>query len=89
MYFESLNIKLLAECTTTAGDKCDFPFTLNGVEHTKCTLADSTDGKPWCSIGNLVEFDARSMIKGICDLNACEGMKQLLLQLHFTIINHS
>jgi len=60
------------ECTTTAGDKCDFPFTLNGVEHTKCTLAESTDGKPWCSIGNLVELDSRSMIKGICDLNACE-----------------
>ena len=36
-----------ALCTTKDGTKCIFPFTYQGVEHYKCTKANSP--APWCA----------------------------------------
>ena len=34
-----------------SGERCVFPFKLNGISHTECTMqyAHLKNGKPWCS----------------------------------------
>ncbi|XP_023328399.1 apolipoprotein(a) isoform X2 [Eurytemora carolleeae] len=43
----------LTSCRTVSGANngalCVLPFTHKGITHTKCTLDDADDGKPWCS----------------------------------------
>ena len=39
-----------SECPMEEGCQCIFPFTLYGIKHDACTLQETPNGKPWCSV---------------------------------------
>ncbi|CAH1257603.1 CUBN [Branchiostoma lanceolatum] len=51
-----------AEVDKPAG--CHFPFEYNGVTHTTCTMADSSD--PWCSLDQVFDGDWAWCTEGDC-----------------------
>ena len=69
------------------GEKCIFPFTLDGVTYTKCTKSRSTENIPWCS--TKVDDDGVLIGRNFGDCSdecPIEGKRIFMLPIIFLVL---
>ena len=64
------HIIALPSCGTEDGEKCEFPFSYGGTQHTSCIEWSSNgNGKPWCATKTREDGSHESW--GFCDMKTC------------------
>ena len=70
----SLSQRVPTTCSTTTGTPCVFPFMYGGVEHTRCSYADSP--RPWCATATTSDGTVITNSWGDCQLSSSSSSCQ-------------